>query len=109
MDEKIEQLYQIEIEAEQSLSTINDKKLNLKDKYNGLQKKYQEQAEQKFNEEFSTIKKQYEQEKEEQLKKIKTEFDSHSKQIHQIFEHEQEHYVERFMNTVKKLGENDNE
>lgn len=109
MDKIIERLYQIELDADESLNTIDDKKLALKNKYDNLHEEYQEKAEEKFDHQTSLIKEEYEKEKDNQFEKIEDEFEVHSKQIHKIFNHEQEHYVERFMNSVKKLGAIDDE
>ena len=55
------------------------------------------------------IKESYETEKKDQLKIVENEFESSLEQIRKVLNHEQEHYVEMFMNEVKKLGVKDDE
>lgn len=109
MDKIIERLYQIELNADESLETIDDKKLVLKNKYDNLRKEYQLKAEKKFDHQTSLIKEQYENEKNDQFEKTENEFEINKKRIHKVFDHEQEHYVEIFMNSVKELGAVDDE
>jgi F0F1-type ATP synthase membrane subunit b/b' len=109
MDKIIDRLYQMELNAEQSLDTINEKKLTLKERYDALRTEYQKEAERKFDEQAKEIEASYEKEKNEQLQTIEDEFERNLEQIHKIFDHEQDRYVEMFMNTVKELGAVDDE
>lgn len=109
MNEIIDRLYQMELNAEQSLDTINEKKVVLKNKYDNFRTEYQREAERKFDEQTKLIKESYEKEKKEQLEIIDDEFDRNLKRVHKIFDHEQERYVEMFMTTVKELGGIDDE
>jgi len=109
MDKIIDHLYQIELDADKSLDTINEKKVTLKNKYDDKRTKYQKEAEKKFEEQITQIKKSYRKEEQEQLDIIENEFEIKSERIRKVFNHEQEHYVEIFMNEAKKLGVIENE
>lgn len=109
MDKIIDQLYQMELEADKTLDTVNEKKIDLKNKYDDKRVEYQKKAERKFDEQTMHIKESYETEKKDQLKIVENEFESSLEQIRKVLNHEQEHYVEMFMNEVKKLGVKDDE
>lgn len=104
MDEIIDRLYQIELDADKSLDSLNEKKIQLKKQYDDSRKEYQQEAENKFAQQTAELKEHYDKEKNDQLRDIGDEYDENLKKIHKIFDHEQENYVEVFMNAVKKLG-----
>lgn len=109
MDEIIDRLYQIELEANESLDTLNEKKIQLKNKYDVSRTDYQKAAENKFAKETAQLKKHYEQEKNQELKVIEENYEINLKKIRDIFDHEQDHFVDRFMDAVKELGALDDE
>ena len=109
MDKIIDRLYQMEVNADQSLDMINEKKISLKKRYDELRTEYEKDAEREFDKQTKLIEESYEKEKNEELKTIEDEFELKLERIHKVFDHEQEHYVEMFMNTVKELGAIDDE
>lgn len=109
MDEIIDRLYQIELDADGSLDSLNQKKIQLKNQYDDFRKEYQKEAESKFIQQTTKLKEHYEKEKNKQLEDIEAEYEKNLKKIREVFDHEQEHYVERFMNAVKELGALDDE
>ncbi|HIZ71093.1 MAG TPA: hypothetical protein H9808_04940 [Candidatus Atopostipes pullistercoris] len=109
MDEIIDRLYRIELAADESLDTLNEKKRQLKNKYDDFRKDYQKEAEKKFTNETAQLKEHYEQEKNQELKVIEENYEENLKKIRDVFDHEQEHFVDRFMDAVKELGALDDE
>lgn len=109
MDEIIDRLYRIELTADESLDTLNEKKIQLKNKYDNFRADYQKAAENKFSKETAQLKEQYEQEKNQELKVIEENYEINLKKIRDVFDHEQEHFVDRFLDAVKELGALDDE
>ena len=75
MDEIIDRLYRIELTADKSLDTLNEKKIQLKNKYDNFRTDYQKAAENKFSKETAQLKEQYEQEKNQELKVIEENYE----------------------------------
>src|SRR5699024_10674141 len=84
MDEIIDRLYRIELAADESLDTLNEKKRQLKNKYDDFRKDYQKEAEKKFTNETAQLKEHYEQEKNQELKVIEENYEENLKKIRDV-------------------------
>lgn len=109
MDKIIDQLFQMEVQANKALSNVQQQKLALRETYDQKKADYRKQAQENYDQTLADIKTQTNDYRAKQLAAYQSSFTHKMEQIQQLVDHDQAAYLLDFKKQLTALGVNTNE